>query len=170
MDSGVLLACALLLGGCAYYIVRPLRTLRNVAAGSVNERQLNERKEQLYASILELEFDRELGKLPEADFQHMRGELESQALAILEQLDQTETEVPGESIEERIEREVAALHDGAHTAQPAVPPQPVPEPDPSAAAQGPTSAPAKFCGQCGTARRGTDRFCTQCGTAFEKVA
>ena len=87
----------------------------------------------------------------------MRGELESQALAILEQLDQQPS---GGDIEQRIERELAALQ--LQTEDP-ITPQVTPPSEVDAAT-------AKFCGQCGTARRGADRFCTQCGTAFEKAS
>ncbi len=163
MDTTAIAACALLLLGCGYYIARPLLTLRNASAGSVGVRQLSERKEQLYASILELEFDRELGKLPESDFQRMRSELESQALAIIEQIEQIEEPTARDELEQRIEREIAALLSDDDPS-----PQPMPQPPASQ-----PSAPAittKFCGQCGTARRdAADRFCTQCGKAFEEA-
>ena len=155
MDMGVISACLLLLTLCGYFIVRPLLTLQNATAGDVGVRQLNERKEQVYASIIELTLDNELGKLPDADFQRMRSELESQALAILEQLDQRGQQQPGGDIEEHIEREIAALQHRTDS-----PPKDPPTPP---------VATAKFCGQCGAARIGTDRFCTQCGTAFEEV-
>ena len=160
MDTGVISACLLLLGLCGYFVARPLLTLKNATAGDVSVRQLNERKEQIYASIIELTFDNELDKLPDADFQRMRGELEAQALSILEQLDQMGQQQSSEIIEQRIEREIAALQN--QTEQPSTPHT---EP-----AHGPLTTPSvvepKFCGQCGTARRDTDRFCTQCGTAF----
>ena len=164
MDIGVISACLLLLGLCGYFVARPLLTLQNATAGDVSVRQLNERKEQIYASIIELTFDNELGKLPDADFQRMRGELESQALSILEQLDQRGQQSSGGDIEQRIEREIVALQrQTEHPDLPRVEPRPEFPPTPPMAA-------AKFCGQCGTARRGADRFCTQCGTAFEEAA
>ncbi len=164
MDATAITACALLLAGCAYYVARPLFRLRNTAAASVGVRQLAERKEQLYASILELEFDRELGKLPESDFQRMRSELESQALTVIEQIDRLEETGPRGDLEQRIEREIAALQtDTGELPQPTPPPS-APQPPASAAL-------AKFCSQCGAARRDvTDRFCTQCGKAFEEAA
>ena len=160
MDIGVIAACLLLLALCGYFVARPLLTLQNATAGDVGIRQLNERTEEIYASIIELTFDNELGKLPVADFQRMRGELESQALTILEQLDQRGQQPSGGDIEQRIERELAALQ--------------LQTEDPMTPAVAPLSkvdaATAKFCGQCGTARRGADRFCSQCGTAFEKAS
>ena len=164
MDIGVISACLLLLGLCGYFVARPLLTLKNATAGDVSIRQLNERKEQIYASIIELTFDNELDKLPDADFQRMRGELEAQALSILEQLDQLGQQQSGENIEQRIEREIAVLQN--QTEQPSTPH--------TALSSEPLTTPsmveAKFCGQCGTARRGTDRFCTQCGTAFAEAS
>ena len=160
MDPIVLLACALLLVGCGYYIGRPLLGQRGRSSSNASARQLTERKEQLYASILELEFDRELGKLPEEDFQRMRGELETEALAVIHQLDQLNGLASTESIEQRIEREVAALQEQVRS-------EPAP---PQTAPKAPQPASAKFCGQCGTARSAQDRFCTQCGKAFEEAA
>ncbi|MFT5087356.1 MAG: hypothetical protein ACI906_001665 [Candidatus Latescibacterota bacterium] len=158
MDLMVLLACGLLLVGCGFYIGRPLLGRRGSLLNNTNARQLTERKEQLYSSILEIEFDRELGKLPEEDFQRMRSELEAEALSIIHQLDQLNGQASPDSIEQRIEREVAALH----VEHPPAPTQPLQSPL--------TAAPAKFCGQCGGPRRAEDRFCTQCGKAFEETA
>ena len=164
MDMGVISACLLLLGLCGYFVARPLFTLKNATTGDVSVRQLNERKEQIYASIIELTFDNELDKLPDADFQRMRGELEAQALSILEQLDQLGQQQSGENIEQRIEREIAALQ--SQTEQPSTPHTV----SPSESLTTSSKAMAKFSGQCGTARRGTDRFCTQCGTAFAEAS
>lgn len=155
MDFTVLLACGLLLIGCGFYIGRPLLGRRNSLHGNTSARQLTERKEQLYSSILELEFDRELGKLPEDDFQRMRGELETEALAIIHQLDELNGHASSDSLEQRIEQEVAALQVEAppqRPLQPEVPP-----------------IQAKFCGQCGGPRSTEDRFCIQCGKAFEET-
>ena len=161
MDFTVILACGLLLIGCGIYIGRPLLGRRSGILSNTNARQLTERKEQLYSSIIELEFDRELGKLPEDDFLRMRSELETEALAIIHQLDQLNGQASPDSLEERIEREVAALH----VEHP--PKQPLQQPLQPSISPPPTQA--KFCGQCGSARRTEDRFCTQCGKAFEET-
>lgn len=161
MDFMVILACGLLLIGCGIYIGRPLLGRRSGILSNTSARQLTERKEQLYSSIIELEFDRELGKLPEDDFLRMRGELETEALAIIHQLDQLNGQASPDSLAERIEREVAALHVEHPPKQP--PQQPL---QPSIS---PPPTQAKFCGQCGSTRRAEDRFCTQCGKAFEET-
>ena len=85
MDMGVISACLLLLGLCGYFVARPLLTLKNATAGDVSVRQLNERKEQIYASIIELTFDNELDKLPDADFQYRASlDLQRTILGVLE--------------------------------------------------------------------------------------
>jgi len=163
MDLMVLLACGLLLVGCGFYIGRPLLGRRSSSAlGNTSTRQLTERKEQLYSSILELEFDRELGKLPEDDFQRMRSELETEALAIIHQLDQLNGQSSPDSLEQRIEREVAALQIEHPIQHPPTSAQPL-------QSSTPPVVQAKFCGQCGGPRRAEDRFCTQCGKAFEET-
>jgi hypothetical protein len=149
MDFMVILACGLLLIGCGIYIGRPLLGRRSGILSNTSARQLTER-----------EFDRELGKLPEDDFLRMRGELETEALAIIHQLDQLNGQASPGSLAERIEREVAALHVEHPPKQP--PQQPL-QPSISPPLQ------AKFCGQCGSTRRAEDRFCTQCGKAFEET-
>ena len=56
MDIGVIAACLLLLALCGYFVARPLLTLQNATAGDVGIRQLNERKEQIYASIIAVSY------------------------------------------------------------------------------------------------------------------
>ncbi len=163
MDSIVILACILLLAGCGFYIGRPLIARRGSPLGSISARQLTERKEQLYATILELEFDRELGKLPDDDFQRMRDELEEEALEVIHQLDQLNGRTDTDSVERRIEKELAQMQTQSpqgSASQPEIPTE-------AAVVLHAPAPQSNFCGQCGAKRQAEDRFCTQCGKAFE---
>jgi hypothetical protein len=167
VDFIVPLACILLLAGCGFYIGRPLIARRDGPLGGISARHLTERKEQLYATILELEFDRELGKLPDEDFQRMRDELEEEALEVIHMLDQLNGRTDSDSVERRIEEELAQIQ--AQNPQESVVVQ---AEIPATEAAVPLHTPmpqSNFCGQCGAKRQTEDRFCPQCGKAFGKM-
>ena len=144
MDYLVLLGCLVLTAVFALYVAYPLLTRRAPAHGPLSgadPHHLVEHKEQLYASIKEVESDRALGKLSSGDYQRLRAELEDQALEVLGQLDQLDDPATTEALLARIEVDVRAL-------------------------EGVPQANA-FCGSCGAQQRAEDRFCPQCGTRFE---
>jgi len=146
MDYLIPLGCAALLVVFALYVGRPLLDVRlqaKIPPLSASILQLQERKEELYATIKELELDRDLGKLRQEDYLQLRQDLESQALALLQQLDQLNGHTHAETLHTWIEEDVAELR------RPPV---------------------SKFqCPSCGAHPRPEDRFCSQCGTPFGKV-
>ena len=80
MELLPLLGSALLLIGLVLYLARPLllaNAASTVAQGS-DVRPLYERKEQLLGAIVELELDREIGKIPAEDFQRNFAQLEAE--------------------------------------------------------------------------------------------
>ena len=133
----ILCSIALLLG-LLLYLGHPL--LMGGRAGAVTRptRQLFERKEQLLGEIVELELDRELGKVSAEDFQRLFAELEAETLAVIGELDRLNG-ASNDTFERRIEEEVAALRQK-------------------------TAVPR--CHGCGALRREGDRFCPQCGAAL----
>ena len=96
-------ACMALLGVFLAVVTYPILTHRHAwrrATGSRRRRlELTECKEQLYASIKELEFDHSLGKISPQDYEALRGELEVEAVAVLSDLDELEV---GGDLEDRI--------------------------------------------------------------------
>ncbi len=146
MDYLVPLGCAALLVGFVLYVGLPLYASRQQVQSpsfGAPARSLQERKEQLYATIKELEFDRSLGKLAEEDYQHQRQELEAQALALLQKLDQLNGHTHIEALQARIEEDILTLR-GA-------------------------SSRGLRCPSCRAQYHPGDRFCSQCGTRFEEV-
>ena len=133
----VICSIALLLG-LLLYLGRPLLTGGRAGAVTGPTRQLFERKEQLLGEIVELEFDRELGKVSAEDFQRLFAELEAETLAIIGELDQLNG-ASSDQFERRIEEEVAALRQ---------------------------KTAASRCHGCGTLRREGDLFCPQCGASL----
>jgi hypothetical protein len=169
------LVCALLLLAVLAAVVQPVLTRRHAwrRATGVNRRrvELTERKEQLYASLKELEFDHSLGKMTEEDYEAVRHGLEADAVTVLRDLDALEqagdasaatpaTPV-GDAAHERIEADIARRRSvQAPVAQaPASAPAPASQP-----ASGAT--PHAFCHACGQRRTPEHRFCPHCGQSF----
>ena len=153
-------ACMALLGLFLAVVTYPILTHRHAwrrATGSRRRRlELTERKEQLYASIKELEFDHSLGKISPQDYEALRGELEVEAVAVLSDLD--ELEVVGD-LEDRIEADIVShRRPGPSAAMRAAPTRaPTPTDEPRAHA---------FCHGCGERRAPEFRFCPHCGQSF----
>ena len=102
---------------------------------------LHERKEQLYSSIKELEFDHSVGKLSDDEYRRQRGALEDQAVAILRELDQPNGYPTSEQRVARIERDIAEMRSRGDR----------------------PGTPASFCTACGAPGAASHRFCSQCG-------
>ena len=140
IELPALLGSVVLLVGLLFYVGRPLIGGGRVQRASMrfSTQQLFERKEQLLGAIVELEFDHQLGKIPEQDFQRLFAELETEALTVIGELDRLNGGGSTE-LEHLVEAEIAALR------QSAVPPR---------------------CHGCGNPWREGDRFCPQCGAAL----
>ena len=153
MELLPLLGSALLLIGLVLYLARPLllaNAASTVAQGS-DVRPLYERKEQLLGAIVELELDREIGKIP------------AEALAVIAELDQLNG-AGSDELERRIEAEVAAQRQqGADPPGELAPDRQETDPAAEKALQ------HNFCANCGAPRRDGDRFCPQCGVALAET-
>jgi hypothetical protein len=138
----VLMGTAALAGLAALRTFLPLVTGQDERTPVVGERtraSLEREKKLALRAIKELEFDRAMGKLSEADFREMSGRLRARAARLMQQLD------AGAGYRERIERDLAKrLGDKASDAQPR-------------AAASPT------CAACSTVNDTDARFCKGCG-------
>jgi hypothetical protein len=115
---------------------------------------LEREKTLVLRSIKEVEFDRAMGKISDADFSEMAGRLRARAAGLLRQLDAEST-----GYRALIERELAARVGRAPAAQAeaALP-----------AGASAVSAPAPgACAACGTENDPDARFCKSCGTRIE---
>ena len=95
-------------------------------------------------SLKELEFDRAMGKIAEADYAEMRARLRARAVRLMQQLE------GGASYRDMIERDLRERPAPADTAA-------------SSASTAPT------CAQCGTSIEADARFCRMCGHALRAV-
>jgi len=145
MEPLTLIAGMALLLGVAFYVCYPFFTLQQGPTLSAGQRgqRLQERKEQLYVAIKELEFDQELGKLSAEDYQRLRQRLEGEALAVIQQLDELNGHADPGDLLQQLEREVSVRRNAP----------PAPE--------------AECCPSCRAERRPDDLFCSRCGTRFE---
>lgn len=107
---------------------------------------LEREKTLVLRSLKELEFDRAMGKVSDADFHEMGGRLRFRARSLLKQLD-----VDGTAWRELIERELAERLAEAGDA-------------------GPESAGGRLqCGGCGESNERDAKFCKHCGTALRET-
>lgn len=98
---------ALLVLGALVYITRPLaRKARSTDAPRPALEEANARKQTALAAIVELEEEREMGKLGESDFESLRAQYEAEALEALKELDTVE-QVP--ELDDPLEAEIAAV-------------------------------------------------------------
>ena len=143
VDTAVIATCVALGLTILGFVAAPLFETTSVPSAGRGRGQfrlaLNERKEQLYASIKELEFDHSLGKLSDEEYHRQRSTLENQAVDILRELDLLD-EFSSERIA-RIERDVAEARSGLES----------------------RGGAASFCTACGAPRSASHRFCSQCG-------
>ena len=137
----VLMGAVCLVGIAALRAVRPLVSPQEDLTAMVGERTraaLEREKLLTLRSIKELEFDRAMGKLSDADWREMSSRLRARAAGLMKQLD------AGAGYREQIERDLAKRL--------AVPPD-----------QKGTPAVGNFCTECGTKNEGDAKFCKNCG-------
>ena len=115
-----------------------------VMVGTRSRAAVEREKTLVLRSIKELEFDRAMGKVSEADFEEMGRRLRARAIRLMKQLD-----VEAVDFLAVIERELAE-----RLGRP---------PEPVAAAGG---AAQRTCAGCGTANDGDARFCKSCGATL----
>ena len=135
----VIMATVALVGIAALRAVRPLVSPQEDRTAMVGERTrvaLEREKLLTLRSIKELEFDRAMGKLSDADWREMSSRLRARAAGLMKQLD------AGAGYRDQIERDLAK-----RLAEPAAA----------------TPARGNFCTQCGTKNDGDAKFCKNCG-------
>lgn len=87
------LACVIITLAALYYV---LRLPEQLTSGPEKTRVsfLRERKEAVYENLRDLNFEYKAGKLPEVDYQTMKGSLEEEAAAILAEIARLESAAP----------------------------------------------------------------------------
>jgi hypothetical protein len=138
---GVLIATVALVGMAALRALRPLVSPeddRTVMIGERTRVALEREKMLALRSIKELEFDRAMGKLSDADWQEMSSRLRVRAARLMRQLD------AGTGYREQIEKDLGKRLGGQVSAQT-------------------KPAAERACAACSTANDHDARFCKSCG-------
>jgi hypothetical protein len=142
----VMMGSVALVGLAVTRAIRPLvapHDDRTVMIGRRTRAALEREKLLALRSIKELEFDRAMGKLSDADFQDMSGRLRARASRLIRQLD------AGDGYRDQIERDLAKRLASI----------------PAAPASSDSSA-GRLCAACSTRNDADARFCKSCGHAF----
>jgi hypothetical protein len=138
----------------ALRMLRPLVLPEEDRAAMIGQRTrvaLEREKLLTLRTIKELEFDRAMGKLSEADWQEMSTRLRARAARLMRQLDSSS------GYREQIERDLAKRLGGAHPPNEPALRQGQGERQSAAAAE-------RVCASCSTANDEDAKFCKSCGT------
>ena len=116
----------IVLAGLGLWILQPLRLPQRIAPpGSVDGarwKELVDAKHAVYRSILDLEFDRSVGKVAEEDYGILLHQHQAEALALLHEMDAlasaaAEAPVATKAPEDTLEAEIAAARERLHPPQ-----------------------------------------------------
>jgi len=149
----IYVAAVLIVAGVALFVAAPLTgesLWRRGARDSGDAERLEHERELAMQGLRDLEFDREMGKLSEADYAALKAPLEDRALAAMDALGRLRT----------AGRPSAS---SSTTAAPAAAGAAVVVPLRAAAPSGAAARKLRFCPQCGGAVAPTHQFCAGCG-------
>ncbi|MGH7779943.1 MAG: zinc-ribbon domain-containing protein [Candidatus Binataceae bacterium] len=163
------LAAAMIVAGVALFVAAPLAggflPARLKRPDEVEAEQLEHERGLAVQALRDLEFDREMGKLSDADYEALRVTLENRALAAMKSI---------ETLQDKVES--ARVAGAAAAAKPPLRAEAPRRPEPQRIAQGsvfgnlrPRAGPqraVRFCPQCGTRMIADARFCAECGLAL----
>jgi ribosomal protein L32 len=149
-EYGAMLGILIVVG---YWVFHPLFRPSPLASvsppeGGDRDKILQRSKEDVYAAIKEMDFDREMGKISDEDYRELRAQYAAKAVAILRESERTKAAET--DVESAIEKEVQRLR-GKETGK-----------RKTKKSQG-SAHQINFCPQCGKKVAPRDRFCQGCG-------
>ena len=172
-----ILAAALIVAGVALFVAAPLGNgligARAKTADELDAERSRHQHELAMQGLNELEFDREMGKLSDADYAAMRTALEDRALTAMAALEKSALEKtqPEPAPKPRL---AAAPKRLVQLAPVTLPPAPASqrtiERTQIAVRGEAASRKFRFCPQCGMRAAPEANFCAECGLAFRPVA
>lgn len=191
MDLGSLLLVLALLVLVGLFVARPLFERKAIPVPALAEQEDQElstllaERDRILNALQELDFDRDLGKVPEPDYPAQRAALLQRGAEVLRRLDERRARASAGDLEAAIASRRLESGRGA-APRPARRPSngdgsvllPVPVGEQAAAGEDDLEAllaarrrerhekAAGFCPQCGQPIRKTDRFCPKCGATL----
>ncbi len=170
MDIGSILVLLALLIMVGVYVARPI--VEKQAVAITEEEQILSTvmaaRDQILDTLQELDFDYQLGKIPEEEYPAQRARLLEQGAAILQQLDAIQG-VPG--VQDDVEKAIAArraslaqaANGGPNSRRHLKAPDDDIETLIAARRRERHEKSAGFCPQCGHPVQKSDKFCSKCG-------
>lgn len=150
MDFAIaILVLAATLAVLAYPLYRTRRQTATLNVSTLDN--LLTRRDGIYATLRDLELDRQLGKLDEADYNALRDKYMTQASDVLRQLDTVQGKGAAAGASAVLEQEVSArrkTQDRTNT-------------------RATQKDSAGFCRNCGQPYETGDKFCSKCGRALQ---
>ena len=142
------IACAALVAIAGFYVLMPLFAESKAAIdiellAETELDRLLDRKAVIYRNLKDLDFEHEMGRLSDADFNRLDADYKNDAAILIQKLDQLGA---SEDLDEEIEKEIAARKAKLFAS---------------------ASAPSKeapHCPSCGAALIPGKKFCADCGT------
>ncbi len=164
MDIGsifLILSLAILV---ALFVARPfIEARRRLSTQEEHEiSSLLAERETVLRALQELDFDYDLGKIPEEEYPQQRQALLARGAEVLRRLDELQKASPADAAEDRLEAAIAARR--AARLGEVSPDDPVEAAIAARKRQRQEKA-AGFCTQCGAPLQRSDKFCPRCGTA-----
>lgn len=146
------------------------------AEGAEHQRSsLLAQRDRLLTALQELDFDQRLGKIPAEDYPEMRSTMLQEAALVLRKLDEIQGSAQQESVEDRIEKVIAARRadaavvrsgNGAEAVRVAARPNDELENQIASRKRERQEKSTGFCPKCGKPALKSDRFCSRCGTTL----
>jgi hypothetical protein len=162
----ILFALLIALGAFAYVILPLVR--QDVPLLPLEDDRLTDllaRKDTALRALKDLEFDHQVGKINDEDYQRFQERLSRQAVGLLQQIERITPE--SAQLDEQMEAEIAKMRRVQERKGIAVPASPA-----SVAINGvsPTAGAVHFCTECGTSLTPSFKFCANCGTPVARVS
>lgn len=128
------------------------------------------RKDAVLAAIKDLEFDYQVGKLSDEDYERFNQRLRRQAIGLIQQIEQEAPE--SANLDAQLEAEIARQRKTRTTAAVPQAAAPVAAAASALVAASPAVAVAEthYCTQCGQPVAATHKFCAHCGTPVAAAA
>ena len=166
-----ILAAALVVAGVALFVAAPLGIgLAAVHTKSPGELQVERHEHERALAVQglrELEFDREMGKLSDADYESMHKALEQQALAAMTAVENLRRQAGAAAKPKKLSAAPVTQAPRRSTAAPSlVLHTELPQARLSSASP---SRRIRYCPQCGTRAVAESKFCAQCGVAIKPM-
>ena len=171
-----ILAAALIVAGVALFVAAPLGIgLVGARAKSSGELQVERHEHERALAVQglrELEFDREMGKLSDADYESMHQALEDRALTAMTAIEKIADQVANAKkpvVTPLTPRRLAPAPRRIDPIPTLVVHMDPPRPQPAPTSSTPSSHKITFCPQCGMRAAPDSKFCAQCGIAIKPL-